>query len=104
MEVSRRLARLQSVLQRAVQSLPVVSIFFPSQHSQIKKSIVESPRLLQENNHGHASQGRRLSVAGCVLEQMEPLLPPRKPHPLGCHDPRVSDRAAMNAIYFVRSE
>ena len=33
--------------------------------------------------------------------QMEPLLPARKPHPLGCHNPRVNDRAAMNAIVFV---
>jgi transposase len=33
--------------------------------------------------------------------QMEPLLPPRKPHPLGCHNPRVSDQAAMDAILFV---
>lgn len=33
--------------------------------------------------------------------QMEPLLPPRKPHPLGCHRPRVPDRAAMDAILFV---
>lgn len=33
--------------------------------------------------------------------EMEPLLPPRKPHPLGCHNPRVPDRAAMNAILFV---
>lgn len=33
--------------------------------------------------------------------QMEPLLPPGKPHPLGCHNPRVPDRAAMNAIFFV---
>lgn len=33
--------------------------------------------------------------------QMEPLLPPRKPHSLGCHNPRVSDRAAMDAILFV---
>ncbi len=33
--------------------------------------------------------------------QMEPLLPPRQPHPLGCHNPRVSDRAAMKAILFV---
>jgi transposase len=32
---------------------------------------------------------------------MEPLLPARKPHPLGCHNPRVPDRAAMNAILFV---
>jgi transposase len=36
-----------------------------------------------------------------VWEQMEPLLPPRKPHPLGCHNPRVPDRSAMNAIFFV---
>ena len=36
-----------------------------------------------------------------LWEQMEPLLPPRKPHPLGCHNPRVPDRDAMNAILFV---
>ena len=35
-----------------------------------------------------------------LWEQMAPLLPPRKPHPLGCHNPRVPDRAAMNAIIF----
>jgi len=33
-----------------------------------------------------------------LWEQMEPLLPPRPAHPLGCHNPRVPDRAAMNAI------
>jgi transposase len=33
--------------------------------------------------------------------RLEPLLPPRKQHPLGCHNPRVPDRAAMNAILFV---
>ena len=32
---------------------------------------------------------------------MEPLLLPRPPHPLGCHNPRVPDRAAMDAIFFV---
>jgi transposase len=31
--------------------------------------------------------------------QIEPLLPPRKPHPLGCHNPRVDDRRAMDAIF-----
>lgn len=30
-----------------------------------------------------------------------PLLPPGKPHPLGCHNPRVDDRRAMDAIFFV---
>ncbi len=33
--------------------------------------------------------------------RMEPLLPPRPKHPLGCHNPRVPDRAAMDAIFFV---
>jgi putative transposase len=33
--------------------------------------------------------------------RMEPVLPPRPPHPLGCHNPRVPDRAAMDAIFFV---
>jgi len=36
-----------------------------------------------------------------LWRQIEPLLPPRKRHPLGCHNPRVSDRDAMNAILFV---
>lgn len=36
-----------------------------------------------------------------VWQRMEPLLPPRKAHPLGCHNPRVADRAAMNATLFV---
>jgi putative transposase len=33
--------------------------------------------------------------------KMERLLPPRPEHPLGCHNPRVPDRAAMDAIFFV---
>ena len=33
--------------------------------------------------------------------KMEPLLPSRPQHPLGCHNPRVPDRNAMNAILFV---
>src|SRR3712207_3904628 len=32
---------------------------------------------------------------------MKRLLPPRPGHPLGCHNPRVPDRAAMDAIFFV---
>jgi transposase len=36
-----------------------------------------------------------------VWAEMEPLLPPRREHPLGCHNPRVPDRDAMNAILFV---
>ena len=36
-----------------------------------------------------------------LWEQMEALLPPRPKHPLGCHRPRVPDRSAMDAIFFV---
>src|SRR5262245_16648847 len=36
-----------------------------------------------------------------LWERIEPLLPPRTPHPLGCHRPRVDDRKAMDAIFFV---
>jgi transposase len=32
---------------------------------------------------------------------IEPLLPQAKSHPLGCHNPRVDNRRAMDAIVFV---
>jgi transposase len=35
-----------------------------------------------------------------LWERIVPLLPAGKPHPLGCHNPRVDDRAAMDAIFF----
>jgi transposase len=40
-------------------------------------------------------------IADATWERMELLLPPRPAHPLGCHNPRVPDRAAMNAILLV---
>ena len=40
-------------------------------------------------------------IPDVLWERIEPLLPPRKPHPLGCHNPRVPDRRAMEAIFFV---
>lgn len=36
-----------------------------------------------------------------LWEKLEPLLPAGKPHPLGCHNPRVPNRNAMDAIFFV---
>jgi putative transposase len=36
-----------------------------------------------------------------LWEQVEPILPPRPEHPLGCHNPRVPDRDAMDAILLV---
>ena len=40
-------------------------------------------------------------VSDELWAEMEPLIPPPKPHPLGCHRPRTPDRDAMNAILFV---
>lgn len=36
-----------------------------------------------------------------LWEQIQPLLPPPPPHPLGCHRHRIPDRDAMNGILFV---
>src|SRR3569832_1569162 len=35
-----------------------------------------------------------------LWNQMQPLLTRRPSHPLGCHRPRVADRAAMDAIFY----
>ena len=40
-------------------------------------------------------------IPDALWERIVPLLPPRKRHPLGCHRPRVNDRKAMDAIFFV---
>jgi putative transposase len=40
-------------------------------------------------------------VPDWLWAQIEPLLPERPSHPLGCHNPRVPDRDALNAILFV---
>jgi transposase len=36
-----------------------------------------------------------------LWERIEPLLPPPAFHPLGCHNPRVANRDAMDAILLV---
>jgi transposase len=40
-------------------------------------------------------------VPDALWLRIEPLLPARPVHPLGCHNPRVPDRCAMNAILLV---
>jgi transposase len=56
---------------------------------------------LMEDIMGMVKQDDGWRLPDELWEQMAPLLPPRKPHPLGCHNPRVPDRSAMNAIFFV---
>src|SRR5215475_6643441 len=55
--------------------------------------------LLMPDTHEKNHEGWR--IPDSLWERMAPLLPPRKPHPLGCHRPRVDDRKAMDAIFFV---
>src|SRR4051794_2350994 len=43
----------------------------------------------------------RWRIPDVLWERIVPLLPLRPPHPLGCHNPRVVDRKAMDAIFFV---
>lgn len=40
-------------------------------------------------------------VSDALWNHIEPLLPARKTHPLGCHNPRIPDRSAMDGILFV---
>jgi transposase len=46
-------------------------------------------------------EDRHWRIPDRLWEQIEPLLPARKAHPLGCHRPRVPDRQAMDAIFYV---
>lgn len=45
--------------------------------------------------------GGKYRIPDELWERIALLLPPRKSHPLGCHNPRVDDRRAMDAIFFV---
>src|SRR5262249_44758720 len=49
----------------------------------------------------HEQPHRDWRIPDEIWEHSVPLLPPRKPHPLGCHRPPVDDRQAMDAIFFV---
>lgn len=46
---------------------------------------------------------QEFTISDTLWERLQPLLPVHtpKPHPLGCHRPRVPDREALNAIFFV---
>ena len=50
---------------------------------------------------GLVTKGDNWRIPDKLWKEIKPLLPKGKPHPLGCHNPRVSDRDAMTAILFV---
>jgi transposase len=51
-------------------------------------------------NDDHTQVRRDWRLPDELWARIEPLRPPRKPHPLGGHRPRVADRQAMDAIFF----
>ena len=53
------------------------------------------------NRTSGVAELRYWGMPDALWERIAPLLPPRPPHPLGCHRPRVDDRRAMDAIFFV---
>src|SRR5919107_4749814 len=60
-----------------------------------------SPTGAPQMHEDHEQLHRDWRIPDELWEHIVPLLPPRKPHPLGCHRPRVDDRKAMDAIFFV---
>ena len=57
--------------------------------------------MVEEATMGLITKDDGWRIPDALWKQMEPLLPERPKHPLGCHNPRVPDRDAMNAILFV---
>ena len=53
------------------------------------------------NRTSGVAEPRYWGMPDALWERVQPLLPPRPSHPLGCHRPRVDDRRAMDAIFFV---
>ncbi len=50
---------------------------------------------------GQMIQDSGWRIPDALWEPMAPLVPPRPRHPLGCHNPRVPDRAALDGIFVV---
>ena len=57
--------------------------------------------MVEEATMGLITKDDGWRIPDALWKQMEPLLPERPKHPLGCHNPRVPDRDAMNGIFFV---
>jgi transposase len=55
----------------------------------------------ESNRRSGTTTVRYWGIPDELWAYIEPLLPAPKPHPLGCHNPRVDNRQAMDAIFFV---
>lgn len=63
--------------------------------------ITESKTPRKTRRESRVSYTDQWRIPDILWERIEPLLPPGKPHPLGCHNPPVEPRKAMDAIFFV---
>ena len=63
--------------------------------------ITESKTPRKTRRESRVSSTDQWRIPDTLWERIEPLLPPGKPHPLGCHNPPVEPRKAMDAIFFV---
>jgi transposase len=89
---------------RIIDSINSAKITAPSKFSEAlepisvgTKNAVNSRRRKTAMNKTQA----KYLISDELWAKIEPLLPARPPHPLGCHNPRVDDRKAMSAIFFV---
>ncbi len=60
-----------------------------------------SNRVLWEEAMQEKEVRRPWQLSDELWAKIEPLIPPGKPHPLGCHNSRVPNRRAMEAILFL---
>src|SRR5689334_10553746 len=66
------------------------------------RTSLQFPREGAEGGSMEAKEVRRpWQLSDELWEKIAPLIPPGKPHPLGCHNARVPNRRAMEAILFV---
>jgi transposase len=75
-----------------------------SELDDLKRAEGEQPRPGRIGSRGRRRRTDPLPQAHrqpVLVGRIEPLLPPRPRHPLGCHRPRVPDRDAMDAILLV---
>src|SRR5258708_23929319 len=71
-----------------------------SECSAQRGSVVGSMKKRGKGKMGLANASQSWRMPNELWAKVKPLLPAAKPHPLGCHRPRVHDRKAMDAIFY----
>jgi len=80
---------------------PPPATTLPDREDVVNRAFRRAPRGTPHRNTGLVCKDDGWRLPDWLWAQIEPLLPLRPSHPLGCHRSRVPDRAAMNAILLV---